>query len=100
MAPKKFTTKPSGQTAAGAAADAARYQAQANAVGANKSKGSRTTNEPKGPGTTVVTSKSTGATGSTGSVSVIPPVVDPTFLTQLEALRAENALLKSNAQAV
>lgn len=78
--------------AAGKAADASRLQAQANAVGANK--------QPKGPNTTVVTTQSTGTTGSTGSVAVIPPAVDPELMKQLEALRAENALLKSNAQAV
>ena len=74
--------------AAGKAADASRLQAQANAVGANK--------QPKGPNTTVVTTQSTGTTGSTGSVAVIPPAVDPELMKQLEALRAENALLKSN----
>lgn len=75
--------------AAGKAADAARLQAQGNAVGANI----------KGPGTTVVTKLPTGNTGSTGSVSIVPPIVDPAIMAQLDALRAENALLKSNKEA-
>jgi hypothetical protein len=82
--------KQNASIAAGKAADAARLQAQGNAVGANI---------PKGPGTTVVTKLPTGNTGSTGSVSVVPPVVDPLIMAQLDALRAENALLKSNKDA-
>jgi hypothetical protein len=81
--------KQNASIAAGKAADAARLQAQGNAVGANI----------KGPGTTVVTKLPTGNTGSTGSVSVLPPVVDPEIMAQLAALRAENALLKSNKEA-
>ncbi len=81
--------KQNASIAAGKAADAARLQAQGNAVGANI----------KGPRTTVVTKLPTGNTGSTGSVSVVPPVVDPLIMAQLDALRAENALLKSNKEA-
>ena len=81
-------SKPSGQTAAGAAADAARLQAQANAVGANK------------PVKKPVVKQDKPVVQEDTVITPIVPATDPLVMEQLEALRAENALLKSNAQAV
>lgn len=87
--PAPATRSNSGQTTAGRAADAARYQAQANAVGANKFKKNKS-------------KKDTSKKDTSKKDPIITPAttpVDAETMKQLEALRAENALLRSNQEA-